>query len=288
MRIWITSKKGFLGKSLTDYFPKESVYATSRTDVDMTDNSQVKSFIEDNEIDIVLHTAIEGGKRDKLETERVFYNNLRMFENLANCRERYKLMINFGSGAESDRARDIMEESERFFLDGLSMPRDFYGLSKYIIANRISGIDDNIVNFRIFNIFGHGEESQRMIRSNIIRSLNGEPPVVHQEKVMDFFSVYDLFLLIEYYLENFSKKELYKDINICYPTKTNLSDICEIIGRGNSSVKIETEQQAPAYCGSSKRIDSLGISFFGLSKSIKIMYAKEKKEYESEFGFEKE
>jgi dTDP-4-dehydrorhamnose reductase len=290
MRLWVTSKKGFLGESLTEYFPKDVIYATSRKDVDVTDPSQVSLFIKDNEIDVVLHTAIEGGKRGRPESERVFYNNIRMFENLANCREYYKFMINFGSGAESSRTGEILERKEEFFTHGKSIPNDFYGFSKYIISRRIYGIGENIFNFRIFNIFGDGEEEQRMIRSNIIRNLNNEPFVVHQEKVMDFFSVYDLSLLIEYYLENFSKKELYKDLNICYSIKTNLSDICNAIERCGKRLpaQIEEKDQAPAYCGSSERIDSLGIRFLGLSKSIKIMYEKEKRKHEYKPGFEKE
>ena len=278
MNIWITSRKSFLGGALNNHFPKINVYATGREDVDLLSESQVGAFIDDNDIDVIFHTAIEGGKKDRLETPKTFCNNVRMFENLAKYRKEYKFMINFGSGAESDRTKDIMKRAEEFFLDGSAMPCDFYGFSKYVIANRICGIDANIINFRIFNIFGETEDSDRMIRNNIIQNLNGKPFKVYQERVMDFFSVYDLFKVLEYYMENFSKKDLYKDLNLCYSNKKSLTDVCEEIKKvgKKTNIVLDSPGNAPSYCGSSNRLDSLNIECLGLEKSIESMYERVK------------
>ncbi|HIL27375.1 MAG TPA: NAD-dependent epimerase/dehydratase family protein [Nitrospinaceae bacterium] len=279
MNIWITSRKSFLGDALNNHFSRINVYATDREGVDMLNESQVGAFIYDNNIDVIFHTAVEGGKKDRLESPKTFCNNICMFENLAKYRKEYKLMINFGSGAESDRTKNIMEKTEEFFLDGAALPRDFYGFSKYVIANRIRGINANIINFRIFNIFGETEEPNRMVKSNIVKNLNGMPFEIHQERIMDFFSINDLFKVLEYYIKNLAEKDLYKDLNLCYAEKVSLTDICEEIEKNGKKTNVEYDKKgcAAAYCGSSKKIDSLDIKFLGLEKSIKNMYERVKR-----------
>ncbi len=62
------------------------------------------------------------------------------------------MMIHFGSGAEFDRNNHINCFEEDRVFD--SMPEDFYGLSKNMIARKIVKHKTNIYNFRLFGCFG--------------------------------------------------------------------------------------------------------------------------------------
>ena len=113
-----------------------------------------------------------------------------------------------------------------------------------------------------------------MIKNNIIKNMSHLPFEIHQDRVMDFFSSHDLCLVLEYYMQNISKIFLYKDLNLCYTNKVKLSDVCKEIQKSGKKAWTTFDESgfAPAYCGSSRRIDSLGIEFLGLSKSIAQMY----------------
>jgi len=204
----------------------------------------------------------------------MFYDNIVMFENLASQRHKFKGMINFGSGAEADRTKDVMMMKEEQFLGDKQIPSDYYGFSKYMIAKRIQQINDNIYNFRIFNVFGELEKENRMIKNNINRYKAGKPLEVHQNKTMDFFSVEDLYRVIKYYIKNYMFL-LDKDINMCYINKVDLKQICSIIGC-DSKLKIifNCDGMAPAYCGNGARLKKIKIDLVGLEGSIKSIMEK--------------
>ena len=56
-----------------------------------------------------------------------------MFGNLFRNKDKFKLMINFGSGAEFDRTIEISNACTDDLKD--RTPQDFYGMSKKIITN---------------------------------------------------------------------------------------------------------------------------------------------------------
>jgi hypothetical protein len=68
--------------------------------------------LNDNNFDILIHTAISGGRRTKEENGEVIYENLLMFENLMKFSDNFKLIINFDSGAIYDRSTDIYCKKE--------------------------------------------------------------------------------------------------------------------------------------------------------------------------------
>ena len=115
----------------------------------MLNFSQVKSFLENNKFDVVVHTTIYGGRRTNLENGDVTHNNLLMFENLLKFSDNFKMIINLDSAATYDRNTDILNRKE-FEIN--TVPKDYYGFSKYNIFKR-SLQYDNVYNFRIFNIF---------------------------------------------------------------------------------------------------------------------------------------
>ena len=274
MKVLITGASGFLGKHLTEHYESVEgfeVIACSRLNLDITDSTTVEQFFTDNKIDVVLHTAIRGGKRTDSDTYQDLIKNLQMYRNLKQCNDKYRLMINFGSGAEFDRSGEISALDEREVLD--RWPRDFYGLAKNIITKDILEHNGNIVNLRLFGCFGFHEADSRLIKKSVLNASKGSPIEIYKDKVMDFFWVEDLCILIDYIIktENFHMK----DINVCYEKKNTLIEVGNIIKsltNSSSPVILKEREMGLSYTGSHNKLSSLGLKFHGLHAGIQKIY----------------
>lgn len=270
MNILITGSKGFIGKELSRYFSKEhNVIATDRTTLDPTKYESVKSFFDNNKIDVVIHAAVKGGKRGHQESIEDLYENLLMFENLSNFSNHYKAMFNFGSGAEFDRRLDI-ELSRESQIES-RLPSDYYGLAKNLITRKISQMDSNIYNLRLFGCFGEYEEPQRLLRATYDKIVKGENPNIHNDKWMDYFYAQDVGRVIEYIINNI-EKDIPKDINLCYNEKYKLSDLVykiKYLTESNCDVIIYNNQIGSlSYTGDSTELDSLNIALMGIDIGV--------------------
>jgi nucleoside-diphosphate-sugar epimerase len=272
--ILITGGHGFLGSFLADSLKsdKYDVLCLGRDKLNVLDKESVDKVFQDNDIEYVIHTAVRGGRRTKPDSSVDFYENICMFENLVANRENFKFMINIGSGASFDRSMEIdcVEEEEVVNKN----PLDFYGFSKNVIAKRIHGINDNIINLRIFNCFGEKELSDRMIKANCIRHMQNQEMIVYTNKKMDFFYINDLYRVVLYYLKNFDKG-VPIDLNLCYKEKIDLIGITELImtltGQSND-VKLIDEINGRSYTGDPTKLLSLDIEFDGLESGILQVY----------------
>jgi GDP-L-fucose synthase len=233
VNILVTGGNGYIAKSLaTALGSKYNITPVTRKDFDLTDTRATSEWLSNKYFDVVLHTAIVGGNRLHQDTHDVVDQNLLMYYNLLGNKESYGKFINFGSGAEEFQ------------------PQSPYGVSKKIIADSVANTE-NFYNIRIFGIFDENELDRRFIRSNINRYLNGNPMVVHENKMMDFFYMKDFLSVVEYYINN---EQLAKKVNCCYKEKYTLMGIADIINSmGNYSVPIELEDQkiTGVYCGES-------------------------------------
>ena len=275
MKILITGCNGFLGKEFSEYFAGHDLILANRQNLDLNSSDAVDDFFENNKVDIILHTAIEGGRRNQTDTFNTMCKNLTMFSNLAKHRDKYDLMINFGSGAEFDRRRDIAKASEMELT--FRWPADYYGLSKRIITEEIYK-SNNIFNLRLFGCFGFHEASSRFIKASIDRLRQGDKILIHENKFMDFFFVEDLCRVVEYYIDTEHSK-LHRDVNMCYQEKISLYElaeiVCSITGRDPlNNIKIQTldNHKIKSYTGSSLRLRSLDIGFIGLEEGIRRVY----------------
>ncbi|MAE82012.1 MAG: hypothetical protein CMB80_04705 [Flammeovirgaceae bacterium] len=256
LNILITGKNGFIGKELTDFFTKtdHTVFATCRKTLDVSDEQQVDDFFEKNNIDIVLHAAIRGGRRTQKDTYCDLVKNLTMFKNLLKHHKHYKLMISFGSGAEINNTT-------------------YYGVSKNLIAQEIAKHDGNIVNLRLFGCFGPQERSNRFIKNSINSLLLNNPIIIHQDKYMDYFYIDDLKKVVQHYIENYTDV-LPKEVDLCYPTKLRLLDIAEEIKNlttNEVNVIVEDKTQGSSYVGSSFKLADLNLQLGGLKEGIRKM-----------------
>lgn len=268
MNILITGSNGFIARNLLEQLnQKYNIDTINKNNCNLLDYKSVKNFFTNKHktYDLILHTAVEGGRRNKADSPDLVYANLVMLYNLLDHQKYFQHIVSFGSGAELDRRYDINEDtyiSERY-------PIDPYGLSKNII-NKLCSYEKKLSNFRIFNCFGKDEQPDRMIRGNIHRYLNKESIILHQNKKMDFFFIDDLVILIDYCIKN---NFFPKNINCCYKEKYSLLDIATIInGLDNYQVPIEIIDNTFSYDYIGKECH-LPITYIGLIEGIKNVYA---------------
>jgi len=267
MRILITGGNGNISKMLKNkLFPKHNITSISRSEFDLLNYKELEKYLSDKEFDILIHTAITGGRRTEIETGDVVYQNLLMFENLIKFENKFKLIINFDSAAIYDRSTDINNRKE-YELN--TIPCDYYGFSKYLIYNR-SLQYDKIINFRIFNIFHLNEEPNRFIKSCFLAKKNNTPVTIFQNKYFDFVYENDFTKIVDYYIDNLiNLNKLPKTINISYQKKYKLSEIAELILGNKDLIQIDDDTLKYNYCGDGSLLDSLDIPLDGLESSIK-------------------
>jgi len=257
LNILITGRNGFIGKELTDFFSdtRHRVLATCRKTLDVTNEFQVDNFFKDNQIDVVLHAAIKGGRRTGIPGRDTYYDfmdNLNMFKNLFKHKDKYKLMISFGSGAETQT-------------------NTYYGLAKNIINKEIEK-SDNIINLRLYGCFGPSEDRTRFIKNSFNRLSKNKPILIHQDKYMDYLYIEDLKKVVLHYIENYSRTELPKTLDLCYIEKVTLFEIANKIKNltnSNVEVIINYDGCGISYVGSGSDLSALKLDLYGLQKGIK-------------------
>lgn len=260
MKILITGANGYIGKFLSSKLKDHDVFTPTSKSVDFTNKEQVdKLFNSHKYFDLVIHCAVKGGSRLRQDNWDVLDDNLRMYLNLLDHKDKYSRFITFGSGAE-------------FYM--FDEP---YGLSKRVINKSI--IDkDNFYNIRIYGLFGEGELETRFIRSALTNYVNKTPIEVHVNKAMDFFYMEDFWTLIKYYINTPTPP---KQIDCCYSGgKMTLRGIANRINNlSDYEVKVITPHlfsPSKKYIGDSRVLDSLQLELIGFEKALKLEYEKYK------------
>jgi nucleoside-diphosphate-sugar epimerase len=280
MTILITGSNGFIGRNLAKLLDGDNIIETvTRKELDLLNPQVVKEFFNGKKYNLVIHTAVEGGRRTVPDDEGVFYRNLLMIYNLLENQDSFDRMITFGSGAELDRRYNINLETDM----NRRYPIDFYGMSKSII-NKLCQVEPKLYNFRIFNCFGSDEAPERMIRGNIEKYIRKEPMTLFSNRLMDFFYIEDLTLIVEYFL----KAPMFptKIINCSYEDHIRLRDVLEIINSlDNYSVPILDDVDQSINKINTTPTDYVGIhselplGFVGLEEGIRRTYEKIKRSY---------
>lgn len=273
IKILITGGNGNISKIIKrNLSNKYDLYTPSHSELDILNFEDIKKYIEKTIPDIIIHTAILGGRRTKEETSDVFYKNIMMFENIIKC-DFKGMIINFDSAAIYDRKTDIFNRKENEIN---TIPLDYYGFSKYQIYKR-SLQYNNIYNFRIFNIFHTREENDRFVKGCFLAKKNNTEFIINDDKYFDFVYEDDFVRIVDYYLENYNKTELIKTINICYEKKYKLSEIVKIIENVGKykkiNLKIINSDSKNNYCGDNTLLSEIKeIQLDGLKISLEKYY----------------
>jgi len=251
MKILITGKNGYIGRSLHSYLcSKHDVTIIGRQDFDLADSFETIKFFSNKFFDVVIHTAVVGGHRDKQEDSFIIDQNLKMYYNLLDVKNKYTKFIHFGSGAEGH----------------LNTP---YGWSKNIICKSILD-KPNFYNLRIFGVFDENELDTRFIKASIKHYINKEPILIYQDKYMDFIYMSDLTKIVEYYINNNGPKELNCNYSVCYSLE-NIANIINNLDNYKVDIKVIKDNWDEKYNGC---FDDLSLNFKGLEQGIKEVYSK--------------
>lgn len=206
-KVLITGARGFIGKNITENLSEKYSFLTpSHVDLELTDEKAALNYFQNHSVDVVIHCANIGGTR-KSTNNNIVETNLRMFFNLTRCQNYYSKMIFIGSGAEYDKRDSLVKVKESDF--GKSVPVDDYGFYKYVCSSFIEKTD-NIVNLRLFGIYGKYEDYEiRFISNSICKMLLGLPISMNQNVFFDYLYIKDFVKILDYFISNRPKYKFY-------------------------------------------------------------------------------
>ena len=231
-RILFTGSTGFIGRNVLPALRgRYDITAPSRSELDLLDAGGVRRYLERGQFDAVLHFATPTALNPADKFDELFERSLRVFTSLLHCGGLYGKMIYLGSGAEYGKHRAIQRAGEDEF--GRELPRDPYGLSRYIMSE-LARRHDGIINLRLFGCYGVGDPPFKLIPHVIGCIRKGGPIELRQNTYFDFLYVRDIVPVLAYFIENRPK---YNTYNLCSGEPVLTGDIA---GEVRRQMKSET------------------------------------------------
>ena len=267
MRILLTGGSGFVGRHIRESLAAtHDIVAPSHTQLDVTDASAVDEAMHNGRFDAVIHAAIEGGPN-------VMQSTLRGYWNLARYADRVDRIVYFGSGAEYGKHRDLVKIEESRI--GEETPRDPYGFAK-LLCNQLCRQSRNIVNLRLFGVYGPYEGyAAKFISNAIAKTVSGVPIVIRQNVVFDYLWIDDLLRLLPAFLEG---ERGSADVNVTPTESISLAEIAKIVLREAGrpeEFEIETSGMNYQYTGDNARLlqHCPGFTFTSMEEGIRKLSA---------------
>lgn len=214
---------GFVGRNLAPALKERyEVFTPSSRELDLCDFDRVAWYIDGHQIDTVIHGALQSLLR--MGPEDAMFHDLQMFYNLDKLSGQLEKVLYFGSGAEFDK-RLPMENIREEEL-GRSIPANYYGLEKYIMALQARE-SRNIYNLRLFGIFGKYEHWQSKFISNLCcKAMYDLPLSIRQDCMFDYLYVEDLAPIVIWFMEH---EPRFHDYNVCTGRPVSLRAIADVV-----------------------------------------------------------
>jgi GDP-L-fucose synthase len=210
MNILLTGSSGFIGKNILEAMKDRYTFlAPGHRELDLLDETAVEVFFRSHDVDVVVHSAVKPGHRNAKDTSNLYYDDSRMFFNLARCSALYKKMIVLSSGAAYDVRCDLRKVTEDFF--DRRVPLDEHGFFRYVSGKYIE-LSQNIIELRIFSIFGKYEDyAIRFISNAICKAVCDLPITLRRNRLFDYLYVNDFSPILDYFIQN---NPLHKAYNV--------------------------------------------------------------------------
>ncbi|MEW6102080.1 MAG: NAD(P)-dependent oxidoreductase [Candidatus Omnitrophota bacterium] len=276
MKILVTGASGFIARNIIEQLKSGyTIIPCNSAELNLLDSDKVFDFIKTGKFDVVIHTATYDAapKHSTKDPSKVLEYNLRMFFNLARCKDYFGKMIYFGSGAEFSREYWVPKMKEDYF--DRHVPQDQYGFSKYIM-NKFARLSENIYNFRLFAVFGKYDDYRvRFVSYACAAAALSLPITIEKNVSFDYLYIDDLVNITEWFI-NKSPRE--KDYNVCtcrvYDHLTLAKKVLKICGK-DLEVIVKEDSPGIEYSGDNSRLmNEVGeYSFKDIDDSIKEIYS---------------
>ncbi len=228
MKILITGKNGFVGRSLYEYFsqkPEIQLEAVGHKELDLLNEKQVDAFFDGKSFDIVINAAVWNPADGDIQRDKETEADLRMFLNLVKHADKFGKMITFGSGAEYNKDYDIKSVSEDDkppYLSG-----SHYGFVKHVIDLLIQNTE-NVYSLRIFGLYGKYEDYRcKFITGACAKAVLDLPISIRQNVYFDFLYIDDFCEMVYRFI--CLEKPKYHTYNIVSGKRVDLVELAETV-----------------------------------------------------------
>lgn len=274
MKIFLTGGNGFVGKNLIDCLAsRHELIVPTHQELDLLDEEAVAAFLERRRPDVVIHCANIGATKKTDALPIIVDHNVRMFLNLARCERFYRRMVFYGSGAEFDKRRPLINIDDDFISQ--SLPITQYGLSKYLCSHFI-GHFPKVICLRIFGIFGkYDDYENRFVSNAVCRAVKKLPIVIYRDQLMSFVCADDLAKITGDFLSLPVSGQFF---NVCDQKPVRLLEIAELIKKiSGKDIKIVVNNPGmePEYSASAAQLKNAlpDFQFADFSAALKAVYS---------------
>ena len=263
MKILITGARGFVGSFIAKHLAeKHTLLTPTRQELDLTNLEQVESWFNSNEVDVVVHCALNGREVLSSTDPQYLSDGLLMFRNLWLQKHRYERFVHLGTAYEFDLTKNNERVLEHEFVHHL--PRTSYGYAKNIAA-RIIRDTPGFYNLKLFGVFHESESANRFFQ----RVVQQNEVVINNDIYLDYIYLSDILPMLERMVEGRSQ---HSDVNMVYPHKYRLSEIaemlCKHLGLPPEKIKIKNPT-GNNLTGDSVVLSSYNFNLIGLEQGLR-------------------
>jgi UDP-glucose 4-epimerase len=273
LKILLTGGSGFIGKNIKESFlsEKHQITAPSSAELDCIDDRSVESYFKNKSFDVVIHSACKPGHRNAPDNQRILYTNSRMSMNLLKHHDAWGKLINMGSGAIYGMDHYIPKMTEEYF--GIHIPTDEHGYNKYLLGLLYPQYK-NVIDFRIFGIFGKYEDyAIRFISNAICKSLFDLPISIRQNRKFDYLFIDDLMPILDFFIMNNPKHVAYNITPDHSEELLYIAQLIKIFTGNKNEIIIKNDGLGLEYSGDNSRLRSefQNLKFTSIQKSIEAL-----------------